>query len=222
MPDHIESVGNHLYLHKGSDVFAFYPSTTGRWIASRALEVAPPPPEEPPATPAPTDPPPATGGPWTHPLPGATLTSGYGFRQGYDQPGLIHAGVDLSTTTAAAGGWIVAPFDMEITQALEAGGTGFADAGTFVKGITRSGTPYTISFFHGSPGSLSVKKGDKVAKGTRLMREGQSGYAFGTHLHLEIWPGHVTTGFRFDSPWYYGDGTPTNPVPIFSANGVNL
>ena len=215
----IEVVGANLLLRTDVENVMFYQTTTGRWAPSRQLPepVTPEPPVTPPDS-GPTLP----SGTWTHPLPGGRLTSGYGFRQGYDQPGLIHAGVDLSSTTAVVGGWVVAPCDLEITQAIENGGGGFADAGSFVKGITTSGEAYTFSFFHMAAGSLVVKKGDRVNAGTNLGREGQTGYAFGTHLHLEMWPGHITSGFRFDSPWYYGDGTPINPQPVFAANGVNL
>lgn len=221
---YVNLAGDVIILHYDGDTVQCYPATAGTWLPNRQPTDNAPPPETPtdPETPPETPDPPVSGPGWTHPLPGAVLTSGYGFRSGLDQPGLIHAGIDLSTTTAELGGWVLAPCDLEITQAIENGSGGFADAGSFVKGITRSGEPYTLSFFHMGTGTLQVSKGQKVSKGARLGRESQTGYSFGTHLHLEIWAGHITSGFRFDSPWYYGDGTPIDPIPVFRANGVNF
>lgn len=220
----LAQTGGQLYLvHSDGYQQLLVPATTDTWLPVKDTRT-PVDPVDPvdPETPPETSDPPVSGPGWTHPLPGAVLTSGYGFRSGLDQPGLIHAGIDLSTTTAELGGWVLAPCDLEITQSIENGAGGFEDAGSFVKGITRSGEPYTMSFFHMGTGTLQVSKGQNVSKGARLGRESQTGYSFGTHLHLEIWAGHIRGGFRFDSPWYYGDGTPIDPIPVFRANGVNF
>lgn len=198
------------YMSDGSTVM-LYPGTNGVFIPVKTIEDPPPPPPEP------VEPPPPVPSGWASPLPGARLTSGYGHRSlGF------HAGIDLSTGGGRA---VLAPANMKITVAKEAGTGGLADAGSYVKGHTIEGTPYTFNFFHMVPGSIAVRVGQVVAVGTKLGVEGNSGYSFGAHLHFEIWNGHlgpnsvapVGTG-----PWYWGDGTPPDPLPILRANGVAI
>ena len=228
---YLEQVGNNLVLHADAGTVYFVTTGSGRWLPTKS-EVndggtAPGEPADPPTEP--TDPPEGGGevgtGKWVHPLPGAVMTSGYGYRSGIDQPGLIHAGIDFSTTTAISGGNVVAPFDMKITIAREDGTGGFWQAGSFVKAHSVSGPEYTVSFFHMHGGSLTVKPGQVVSAGTKIGVEGQTGYNFGTHMHMEIWPGHKPTTSvdpAGDGPWYWGDGTPIDPAPIFKANGVTF
>ena len=200
------------YMDDGSTVL-MYPGTHGVYLPRY---VAPPeaPEPEPPVTPPPTN----TG--WVHPLPAGSVTSGYGNRGG-----MLHAGADISSVGGyGMGGVIRATAAMRITVAREAFTGGLADAGTYVKGHTIHGTPYTFSHFHGHPGTLAVRVGDIVNPGDPLMREGNSGNSYGSHLHLEIWPGHLgpASAAGSDGPWYWGDGTPPDPLPILRANGVRI
>lgn len=214
---HLAQVAGQLYLvHDDGYKQLMFPATSGIWIPAKDNRTPPPPdPEEP------TDP--GTGIPdrgWTHPLPGGNVTSGYG-----DRGGMLHAGADISSVGGTGmGGTIVAATAMRITVAREAGTGGLADAGTYVKGHTLHGEALTLSHFHGHPGTLAVSVGQEVAAGAPLMREGNSGNSFGSHLHLEIWPGHLGPGSAagVDGPWYWGDGTPPDPLPILRAKGVNI
>ncbi len=53
---------------------------------------------------------------------------------------------------------------------------------------------------------LLVKTGDVVKAGQVLGEVGNTGYSYGTHLHLEI---HV-------------NGEPTDPIPLLRQNGVDV
>lgn len=72
----------------------------------------------------------------------------------------FHYGLDLSSTTAASGGTVVAATDMKITIARENDG----QFGTRVNGTTLDGK-LTIGHYHLAAGSLKVKVGDTVAAG---------------------------------------------------------
>lgn len=215
---HLAQVAGQLYLvHDDGFKQLMYPATSGIWLPAKDSRVPPEP--EPPVDPEPGDPGPVTGG-WTHPLPEGSVTSGYGPRGG-----VLHAGVDLSSVGGMAPGNLVrACTAMRITVAYEAGSGGLYDAGTYVKGHSLQGAPYTFNHFHGVQGSLQVSVGDVVQPGQPLMREGATGNITGTHLHLEIWPGHVgpDSVAGLGGPWYWGDGTPVDPLPILRANGVNI
>lgn len=217
---YISHMSNTIFLHMDNETIPCYPNGSGYWIPSRKLTTGAPvdptdptDPEVPPVTPG--------DGTWTHPLPGGTVSSGYGPRGG-----MLHAGADISSVGGTGpGAMILASTDMVITVAREVGTGGLADAGTYVKGHSRSGTPYTFNHFHGHPGTLKVRVGDQVNAGAPLMQEGNSGNSFGSHLHLEIWQGHLgpaSVSPIGDGPWYYGDGTPGDPLPILRANGVNI
>ena len=218
MSQNIKAIGSNLVLRIDGEQYTFVATGQQLWLPTRQIVVAPPEPDpEPEPEPDPGTPP-AGDGKWGHPLPQGRVTSPYGYRGAE-----FHAGMDISSVGGTGpGNNVLAPFDMEITQSWEAGTGGLAAAGSFVKGITRSGPEYTISFFHMHPGTLKVTKGQIVGRGHVLGTEGNSGNSFGTHCHIEMWPGHRRAGFSVDGPWYYGDGTPIDPRPIFIQNGVNL
>lgn len=152
-------------------------------------------------------------GKWVNPLPGSTVTSGYGPRAA--PPGTaggalanFHYGLDLSTTTAATGGVVVAATDLKITIAREGDG----QFGTRVNGTTLDGK-LTLGYYHLAAGSLKVKVGDTVAAGTPLGNEGGTGNVSGTHLHLEFFTGTPNE-----------PSIPTNPTvdpePILRSKGA--
>lgn len=152
-------------------------------------------------------------GKWVNPLPGSTLTSGYGPRQAPagTAGGVLanfHYGIDLSTTTASVGGVAVAATDMKITIARESDG----QFGTRVNGTTLDGK-LTLGYYHLATGTLRVKVGDTVAAGTPLANEGATGNVQGTHLHLEFFTGTPNE-----------PSIPTNPTvdpePILRSKGA--
>ena len=152
-------------------------------------------------------------GKWVNPLPGSTVTSGYGPRAAPagTAGGVLanfHYGLDLSTTTASVGGVVVAATDMKITIAREGDG----QFGTRVNGATLDGK-LTIGYYHLAAGTLKVKVGDTVAAGTVLANEGATGNVAGTHLHLEFFTGTPNE-----------PSVPTNPTvdpePILRSKGA--
>lgn len=154
-------------------------------------------------------------GKWVNPLPGSTVTSGYGPRQapaGTAGGALanFHYGLDLSSTRAAVGGVVVAATDLKITIAREGDG----QFGTRVNGTTLDGK-LTLGYYHLAAGTLKVKVGDTVAAGTPLANEGGTGNVSGTHLHLEFFTGTPNE-----------PSIPTNPTvdpePILRSKGVVL
>lgn len=56
---------------------------------------------------------------------------------------------------------------------------------------TVMGKKVTWTYFHMVPGSIKVKKGQKITAGTIVGKMGESGFATGKHLHWEIWAGHI-------------------------------
>ncbi len=68
------------------------------------------------------------------------------------------------------------------------------------------GKKVTWTYFHMVPGSIKVKKGQKITAGTIVGKMGESGFATGKHLHWEIWAGHLTgqpmAGFNTGKGYY--------------------
>lgn len=205
---YMESIGGSLRVHyKDGQKVDSYPDGRGRFIPRKGPIPPPPPPPPPPEEEPPPPPPPITGN-WTHPLPGATLTSPYGPRS-FD----FHYGDDLSTTTGDAGGMLLAVTDLHITVAHDMDGN--QTAGVYVKGHTFDGL-YTFTYAHGVPGSLLVSPGQDVSAGQELFREGHSGNAYGTHCHFECYD-----GVQFD-PWAPPWGNPRDPEPVLNEHGIYL
>ena len=187
----------------------FNTACPGIWDLGRldalARSIPNPDPEQPPVTPT---------GQWVHPLPGGTVTSGYGASRGQ----YMHVGIDISDVGGTGMGGIVrAITDIRITVARENGTGGLPDAGTYYKAHTLTGEQYSFAGFHGHPGTLRVTAGQTLQAGAPIMNVGNSGNSFGSHLHQEIWPGHKPGDF-----FYWGDGTPPNPIPIMRAKGINI
>lgn len=196
-----------LQLDTGERVYCA-PDGRGMWLPTWWPEPpAPDPdPEDPPVDPE--DPPVDPGtGEWVHPLPGATITSGFGPR---DFDG-FHYGLDFSTGTGTSGQLIKAITDMKITVATD---HGEPTAGTYVKGHSTD-NKYTFAFYHMVTGSLEVSVGQTVAKGATIGREGATGNVTGLHLHLEMFNGAI------NDPWYTSH-TAIDPLPILRANGINI
>ncbi|SCE90285.1 M23 family metallopeptidase [Micromonospora chokoriensis] len=126
---------------------------------------------------------------WLLPLQGYDFNSPYGVRWGK-----MHTGVDL---VASEGTPYVAIHDGLVTKAGWFGGYGNV---VIVQHADGSEAIY------GHSSAVSVKEGQQVKAGDQLGLVGQTGHAYGTHLHLEI---HVK-------------GQPIDPVPYLQERGVDI
>ncbi len=126
---------------------------------------------------------------WLLPLEDFTFTAPYGMRFGK-----LHAGIDLA---AAEGVPYKAVHAGKVTAAGYYGGYGYS-----VTVQNDDGTE--IIYAHSR--RLLVKTGDEVKAGQVLGLVGNTGYSYGTHLHLEI---HV-------------NGEPTDPIPLLREHGVDV
>ncbi|MBG0563255.1 M23 family metallopeptidase [Actinoplanes aureus] len=123
------------------------------------------------------------------PLDDYQFTSPYGVRFGK-----LHAGIDLA---APDGTPYKAIHGGKVTKAGYNGGYGYSitvqqDDGT------------EIIYAHSR--RLLVKTGDVVKAGQVIGEVGNTGYSYGTHLHLEI----------------HEDGTPVDPIVFLKAQGVDI
>ena len=123
------------------------------------------------------------------PLDDYQFVSPYGVRFGK-----LHAGIDLA---AADGTPYKAVHGGKVTSAGYNGGYGYS--------ITIEQADGTeIIYAHSR--RLLVKKGDVVKAGQVIAEVGNTGYSYGTHLHLEV---HVK-------------GTPVDPIVFFQERGVDI
>ena len=126
---------------------------------------------------------------WLLPLDEFTFTGAYGVRFGK-----LHAGIDLA---AAEGTPYKAVHAGTVTAAGYHGAYGYS-----VTVETDDGT----EIIYGHSRRLLVKKGDVVKAGQVLGLVGNTGYSYGTHLHLEI----------------HQNGKPTDPIPLLREKGVDV
>ncbi|MDT5042194.1 MAG: hypothetical protein QOE51_3179 [Actinoplanes sp.] len=125
------------------------------------------------------------------PLDEYTFTSAYGIRFGK-----LHAGIDLA---APDGTPYKAMHSGVVTSAGYKGGYGYA--------ITIK-NPDGVEFVYAHSRRLLVKTGDTVKAGQVIAEVGNSGYSYGTHLHIEV---HLI------------DGTTTDPIVFFRDHcGVDI
>jgi murein DD-endopeptidase MepM/ murein hydrolase activator NlpD len=126
---------------------------------------------------------------WVLPLQDYTFTAPFGMRLGK-----LHSGIDLA---APEGSPYQAVHAGTVTSAGYQGGYGFAIT------IKHSdGTEAVYAHSH----RLLVKTGDVVKAGQVIATVGNTGYSYGTHLHLEI---HV-------------DGKPVDPIPLMREHGADV
>lgn len=111
------------------------------------------------------------GGQFTHPCPGAVISSTFGYR---DFDSSFHNGLDLaaaegSPTYAAADGYVVI--------------AGWSDsAGNWV--VINHGNGLVTKYMHHS--ALAVSAGQNVSKGQQIGYVGNTGNSFGAHLHFQV------------------------------------
>ena len=129
-----------------------------------------------PAAPSPSAAPgPARGGRLAHPVPGAPITSGFGYRiHPIYGTSRLHAGVDFGAATGTA---------------IRA-----AESGTVVSAGTQSGYGNATVIDHGNglatlyahQSSIGVSSGQTVTRGQVIGRVGCTGACTGPHLHFEV------------------------------------
>lgn len=158
-----------------------------------------------PALGTPQNPIPATG--WVNPVPGACITSGYGWRGSH-----LHRGVDLGV---ANGTPVRAAHAGTVYWGNDPGG-----AGWYI--MLNSGGIWT-AYFHLS--QRLVANGQTVATGQVIARSGGvagapgAGNSTGPHLHFEVHPWGEWVKQWSDSLGAYSY---TSPVPWMSSHGVHL
>lgn len=116
------------------------------------------------------------------------ITSNYGNRSFYMQDRLVsdfHKGIDLIDKNEK-NDHIIAFEDgivIETRDSVE-GYDATKSAGNYV--YIKHDNNYTTRYLHMKLGSVRVKKGDKVKKGSIIGYTGATGYVTGTHVHFEI------------------------------------
>jgi murein DD-endopeptidase MepM/ murein hydrolase activator NlpD len=126
---------------------------------------------------------------WLLPLDDYDFTSPFGYRFGK-----LHAGIDLA---AAEGTPYKAIHAGTVIQAGYNGGFGYC--------VTVQVDEHTqIIYAHSR--RVAVKVGDKVKAGQVLGQVGNTGYSYGTHLHVGV----------------YVDDKPIDPVPFLRQHGVDI
>lgn len=126
---------------------------------------------------------------WLLPLHGYDFRSPYGM-----QWGKLHTGIDL---VAPEGTPYTAIHSGTVTKAGWFGGYGYA---VIVQ------HPDGSEAIYGHSSAVNVKEGQQVKAGDQLGLVGNTGHAYGSHLHLEI---HV-------------NGQPLDPVPWLADRGVDI
>jgi murein DD-endopeptidase MepM/ murein hydrolase activator NlpD len=126
---------------------------------------------------------------WFLPLDDYTFTSPYGVRFGK-----LHAGIDLAAPEGTAYKAVHAGV---VTSAGYSGGYGYS--------ITiKQDDDIEVIYAHSR--RLLVHEGDTVKAGQVIGEVGNTGYSYGTHLHIET---HVK-------------GEPTDPIPLLRYHGVDV
>jgi murein DD-endopeptidase MepM/ murein hydrolase activator NlpD len=136
-----------------------------------------------------TDPEKAAQDVWLLPLDEYEFTAPYGVRWGK-----LHAGVDLA---APEGTPYKAVHAGVVTAAGYNGGYGYSITIKQANGVE-------VIYAHSR--RLLVKVGDKVTAGQVIGEVGNTGYSYGTHLHLEV----------------HENGAPTDPIPFLRQRGVDI
>lgn len=124
------------------------------------------------------------GSGWGWPVPGYSITSGYGSRSGS-----MHYGVDFpspvgTNIVASKGGTVIA-------STYGVYGQGYGGFGNVV--VIDHGNGYVTLYAHMSQRSVSA--GETVSKGQLIGLVGNTGNSSGSHLHFEV---RTTSGNRLD------------------------
>ena len=132
------------------------------------------------------------------------ITSNYGNRSFYIQDRLVsdfHKGIDLIDKNEK-NDHIIAFEDGVVIETRDSveGYDATKSAGNYV--YIKHDNNYTTRYLHMKLGSVRVKKGDKVKKGSIIGYTGATGYVTGTHVHFEIRNNNIA-----EDPLPYLEGT---------------
>lgn len=118
--------------------------------------------------------------------------------QGYDQ--INHYGIDLvgnNNNTHVLD--YITSIEAGVVEDLRINATGFEENGSYGNYILiNHENGYQTRYAHLAYNTITVSKGDRVAKGQIIGYMGATGYAFGGHLHFEI----IKDGVHIDSTNY--------------------
>ena len=132
------------------------------------------------------------------PVAGAFDLGGDDARFGAPRSGHTHQGQDIA---AARGAAVVAPYAGVVDWVrYQRGG-----AGHYV--VLDADDERDYVFMHLRRGSIRVVAGQRVAAGEQIGEIGNSGRAFGAHLHFEVWIGG----------WFEKGGESVDPLPLLEA-----
>jgi murein DD-endopeptidase MepM/ murein hydrolase activator NlpD len=125
---------------------------------------------------------------WVNPMPGAEVTSCYGYRWG-----TLHAGVDLA-------GPVDTPIRAVADGTVES--AGWVQAGYGISVLIDHGNGYLTHYGHMN--RQAVRPGESVEAGEVIGYEGSTGDSTGPHLHFEV---HQGAWNRIDpAPWMRARG----------------
>jgi murein DD-endopeptidase MepM/ murein hydrolase activator NlpD len=114
-----------------------------------------------------------------------------------------HNGVDIWQGGATT--YLEACFDGKVV-AVKPNNDPNSSGHSIIVQSTVMGKKVTWTYFHMVPGSIKVKKGQKIEAGTIVGKMGESGFATGKHVHWEIWAGHLKSqplaGFNTGKGYY--------------------
>ncbi|MDY0088399.1 MAG: peptidoglycan DD-metalloendopeptidase family protein [Coriobacteriia bacterium] len=129
------------------------------------------------------------GGVMAWPVPGGSITSGYGYRtHPVFKQKKFHHGIDISR----GGGTILAAGDGKVVGASYGWNSGYGN-----KIMIDHGDGLTTVYAHILAGGIKISTGQTVTKGQPIALVGSTGYSTGPHLHFEV----------------RVNGASTNPVP---------
>lgn len=137
-----------------------------------------------------------SNGEWARPTE-AAMTSPYGNRP---ELGDVHKGIDFG---AQCGAPIYSAGNGKVVFAQKA-----SDG---ANGIIIQHNGYATMYWHMQDGSLKVKVGDEVKAGQEIASSGDTGHAYGCHLHFEVRPG---------TDWGNQDNV-TDPQPWLKERGID-
>lgn len=149
-----------------------------------------------------------------YPLQYIAITSGY---KPQSRPN--HTGIDLGWNRNYGGDAVpvFAPANGKIISVVDGKGNNLSnasDAGNLVK--IQHKDALTTRLIHLRKGSILVKTGDVVYEGQQLGQMNSSGYAFGSHLHYDVWLNGVKVN-PIDYTYYHDDQI-VNPETLKTYN----
>ena len=127
------------------------------------------------------------------------VSGGYISARAYYSSGKFHGAIDYAVSTgttvvAAADGVVMSTANLSTSY------------GTYV--VIRHANGLQTYYCHGTYGSITVKPGQKVSQGEKIMLSGNTGNSEGPHLHFEVRKSPYNYSYRAKA---YGDDSRVNP-----------